>query len=93
MSVFAVIVTTPKDGVRERMQKIISEHIPKPNYLQVGDCLWFVESDFATSKELSASLAGENNEKDLSSYIVLPVNSYYGRHNKMVWEWLIAKGL
>lgn len=93
MTLFAVMVTNEDNGARVRMKKTISEKFPEQQYLEVGDCLWFVDSQLATTQELSVFLSGENNENELSFYIVLPVGSYFGRHNKFVWEWLRAKGL
>ncbi|MBL5911254.1 hypothetical protein [Enterobacter asburiae] len=93
MTVFAVVATNGTGASRERMKNAISSNFTEHQFLAVDDCMWLVDSEFATAKELSTFLSGEDNENGLTSFMVFPLNSYYGRHTKLVWEWLSAKGL
>ncbi|HCU0428873.1 MULTISPECIES: hypothetical protein [Serratia] len=89
MTVFAVIATDDQ----ENMKKAVSEKFSTQQFLEVGDSLWLIDSQCATTRDLTMLLCGEDNSAELSSFIVLPVTSYFGLHNKLVWEWLNAKGL
>lgn len=93
MAVFAVVATLADENSRPKMRRLIHEKFAETQYIEVSDCLWFVDTEFATTKELTLFLSGEENANNLSSIIVLPVTSYYGLHSKLVWEWLAAKGL
>ncbi|MCK7307894.1 MULTISPECIES: hypothetical protein [Enterobacter] len=93
MAVFAVVATHVEETSRPNVRKQIHDKFTDTQFLEVADCLWFVDAEFATSKDLTLFLSGEDNANQLSSFIVLPVTSYYGLHNMIVWEWLAAKGL
>ncbi|NQF31019.1 hypothetical protein [Enterobacter asburiae] len=93
MSIFAVVATNPGERSRPKIKQLIHEKIPGTHFLEVDDCLWFVDTELATSKELTILLCGEDNPDKVGSFVVLPVTAYYGMHNKTVWEWLSSKGL
>lgn len=93
MTVFAVVVSEPERC--ENMGTAIVEHFAKENFLRVGECFWLIDSSLPTSRELTLLLTGgdEVNKYDIRSFLVIPITSYYGLHNKITWEWLQAKGI
>lgn len=89
MTIFAVVATDN----RSCMKSAVAEHFCASQVLEVGDCLWLIDAECPTGKELTMQLRGGSDTTRLNSFIVLPVNSYFGMHNKLVWEWLGSKGL
>lgn len=90
MTVYAVVATDEQ----ESMDNAVSHQFSPQQFLKVGDGLWLIDSECSTTKDLTLLLSGgEENTADISSFIILPVHSYYGMHTKLVWEWLSAKGL
>ncbi|WP_431224812.1 hypothetical protein ACQ86O_08140 [Serratia sp. L9] len=86
MTVFAVVSSTEY----ELMKAAIIRKIRPENFYMVHQGFWFIDSQFATSKELCSLLSPDQN---IGSYVIFPVNAYYGYHDKTIWEWLSGKGI
>ncbi len=86
MTIFAVVVSKNP----EKTKAAIQDKFKSGSFYEVDPTFWLVESEFATAKEF-AQFLGPNN--DIGTYIAFPVTSYYGYHNKVIWEWLSSKGV
>jgi hypothetical protein len=88
MSIFAVIrdaseVNNPALGTR------IAKQFPGAFY-NVGKGQWLISSDLGV-KEVSAALNIEKGGK-FTGTLVMEVTSYYGLHNKKLWNWISEHG-
>ena len=86
MSVYAIHVSGNSAAIKESIEKSFT----LGSFYGVDEQLWFVDSPFVTTREVSQLIAPNN---DKGRFLVLPVVSYYGYHDKAVWEWLSAKGV
>ncbi len=83
MQVFAVFNISRINAVRQKVE----ERYPG-NFRQEGNCL-FLETEGETTREVAEKIGfGQDN---LSSGIVLPVTSYWGRADPELWEWISVK--
>lgn len=94
MTLFAVVASDGRDNMKEAIEHRFEEH----NRLQVGDSLWFVDTDLATTKEVvyfirsGSSEDSQENEYDVRSFMVLPMKTYFGMHKRAVWDWIMSRG-
>lgn len=72
----------------EKLDKSINENFPERYSLGVGQWLVAVESTL-TTKEVSELIDGNG---AAGSFVVFPVNNYWGRHSPNTWEWIQKKG-
>ncbi|CAM3715599.1 hypothetical protein BS639_17065 [Rouxiella silvae] len=88
MPVFSVVATsTPVE-----VEKKLNNTFPPSDIYKVDDKQWFVSSAMInTPKELCEKAAFSNGEG--GTVIVVLFASYFGFHNRGVWEWLTSKGL
>ncbi|WP_155409052.1 hypothetical protein [Pluralibacter gergoviae] len=94
MTVFAIVTTSASDNAAERMGVAIARRFSPQDFLRIGST-WLVDTKLPTSKDVTHYLCGGEsvNEFQIHSFIVLPVNSYFGMHHPNTWEWLQSKGL
>ena len=84
--IFAVIAASRPEPLKANIESAF----PDAN-LSVGEGQWFlIGPSTMTTQELAIKL-GISVEAPVSSGIVLSVNSYFGRANLTIWEWLTAK--
>ena len=88
MQVFAVFAVDNKTRVREGL----GEHYPDQHWV-VGDDTYLVATKDETTRGVATKLGlGDEIEgRTVTSGIVVPVTSYYGRGNSDMWEWLAVK--
>lgn len=84
MGIFLVTATEDSDKVEASVKR----HFQGENYHVPNNTAWFVNFK-GTTIELSEKL--EITSGLCGSGIVIPVNNYYGRTSKDVWEWLASR--
>ena len=87
MQVFAVF----KVADPGRVMAGISKHYSS-SYYQAGDDVFFIATEGETTRQLATKVGlGDDNPAGVTSGIVVPVTSYWGRHNAELWEWISVK--
>ena len=85
MQVFVAFNISAPDVVQSR----IEQHYPGNSYRASTDS-FFVATDGETTREVGENL-GFGDEENLTSGIIIPVTSYWGRYRKELWEWISVK--
>jgi len=88
MQVFAVFAV--KD--RTRVQKALDEHYEN-QYRAVEDGAYLLATKDETTREVATKigLGDELEGREVTSGIVVPVTSYWGRGDPNMWEWLAVR--
>ncbi|MDD9245282.1 hypothetical protein PVM12_14695 [Enterobacter soli] len=86
MTIYSIAATSDP----QKVQAAIKNHFDEPDYFEVHPGFWFVSSGLATPKELSDLIAPN---REIGTFIVVPVTGYYGFHNKVMWDWFSARGI
>ena len=87
MQVFAVIKVTAPSLVKAKIAERYAD-----NYYEVDEETLFVAAQGETTRQVATNIGlGEGDPEDLSSGIVIPVTSYWGRYNPELWEWINVK--
>ena len=88
MQVFAVFAVKDRTRVREGLD----EHYPN-QYRVVGNAAYLVATKDETTREVATklSLGDEIPGRPVTSGIVVPVVSYWGRGDKDMWEWITVR--
>lgn len=84
MGIFLVTATNDQ----AKVEASVKSNFPGEYYVVPNNTAWFVLFK-GTTVELSGKLgltSGEN-----GSGVVIPVNNYYGRASKDMWEWLASR--
>ncbi|MES2684638.1 MAG: hypothetical protein V4650_14050 [Pseudomonadota bacterium] len=69
----------------------ISNTLPAGSYRQVGSATWLIKDDTLTTKELSEKIFDSAKGQRNISHIVVRFDSFWGWHDKDIWEWISAK--
>ena len=87
MQVFAVFSVADPDRVKAG----IAEHYGG-NHYEAASGVYFIATEGETTRQLATKIGlGDDNEAGVTSGIVLPVTSYWGRYNSQLWEWISVK--
>lgn len=84
MAIFAVFGSGDPEKLNESITKNFND------FYQVGSGQWLISEPSATTKEVSGKI-GDNGET--GTFIVVPVNNYWGRHAANTWEWIKGRGI
>lgn len=84
MQVFVAFSLSDREKVRE-----ILEQKYKDEYYDDGNN-FFVATEGETTRQFGSNI-GIGGDDSVSSGIVLPVTSYWGRYKQEVWEWIDVK--
>ena len=87
MQVFAVFnVADPS-----RVKSGIDAHYRDSCY-EVGSGVFFIATAGETTRQLATKIGlGDDIGTGVTSGIVIPVTSYWGRHSTELWEWISVK--
>ena len=62
------------------------------SYFQTGDDVFFIATEGETTRQVATKIGlGDDNPEGVTSGIVIPVTSYWGRHSPDLWEWISVK--
>ena len=87
MQVFAVF----KVADPSRIKAGIDTHYRDSHY-EAGDGVFFIATEGETTRQLATKVGlGDDNVAGVTSGIVIPVTSYWGRHSSDLWEWISVK--
>ena len=84
MQVFVAFNISDPDLVRSKLEQRYSD-----SYFD-DDNTFFVATEGETTRQL-ASKIGLGDEEPVTSGIVIPATSFWGRYNSEVWEWISVK--
>ena len=85
MPVFAVFEVSNPDAIRSKLNLY-----HRDSYLEVSPSTFFVADRNITSVQLGGRLGLATPEVQ-SRAVIVPVTSYWGYHDRSVWEWIAAK--
>ena len=85
MAIFAIVGVANPDLVKDRLEK----HFAGSIYV-AGERVFFVAAAGRTTREIG-EMAGLSPETDATRGIVLSVTSYWGFHDRELWEWMQVK--
>jgi len=71
-----------------QVQSALAEKIESTNFRKIGDCSWIIKSDALTTKDLSQAIFSKPSEGKGVSHVIVRLESYWGWHDKELWEWL-----
>ena len=87
MQVFAVF----KVADSSRVMAGINAHY-RNNHYMAGNGVFFIATEGETTRQLATKIGlGDENPDGVTSGIVIPVTSYWGRDNAELWEWISVK--
>ena len=87
MQVFAVFRVTDQNHVRARLKEFYPE-----NHFDDGYGVFFVASDGETTKQVASKIGiGDDDGGGVTSGIVTPMTTYWGRAPSELWEWVSVK--
>ena len=88
MQVFAVFGVKNTDRVREGL----TEHYPEQHRV-IGSAVYLVATKDETTREVATKLGlGDKIEgRPVTSGIVVPMGSYWGRGDPDMWEWISVR--
>ena len=87
MQVFAVFSVADPDRVKAG----IDQHYGG-NHYEVAADVYFVATEGETTRQLATKIGlGDENEAGVTSGIVIPVTSHWGRYSSQLWEWISVK--
>ncbi len=84
MAIFAVFGSSDPDKLNASITSKFSESY------SVGYGQWLVSESSATTQEISEKIGDKG---ETGSFIVIPVNNYWGRHSANTWEWIQGRGI
>ena len=85
MQVFVAFNISQPEAVKLK----IEHHYTRENYYDSGRDSFFIATVGETTRQLATKIGlGDNN---VSSGIVVPVTSYWGRYSTELWEWINVK--
>ena len=87
MQVFAVF------SVRDpsRVKAGIVKHY-RDNHYDTGNDVFFIATSGETTRQVATKLGlGDDNADGVTTGIIIPVMSYWGRHSSELWEWISVK--
>lgn len=85
MQVFAIFdVSNP-----QKVETGLMEHYPT-NFYRAGDTTFFVAALGETTQQVARNLGFEDDSTPATGVIV-PVVTYWGRHDRQLWEWISIK--
>ena len=84
MGIFLVTAT----GDQNKVEASVKSTFPDEHYAVPNNTAWFVVFR-GTTVELSEKLGLTSGKS--GSAVVIPVNNYYGRASKDMWEWLASR--
>ncbi len=82
MAIFAVVGVAEPDYIHDRL----TEHFPESFYV-AGHRTFFVSTDSFTTRQIAEKVGLSGETGDVRG-IVLLVTSYYGYHDRDLWEWI-----
>ena len=85
MPVFAIFEVSAPEFIREHLQQSYPDA-----HLEVSSRTFLVADRLTTSVQLGEKL-GLSDTEPRSRAIIVPVTSYWGYHNRSIWEWISAK--
>lgn len=87
MQVFAVFSVADPGRVKVG----IDEHYGN-NHFEAASGVFFIATEGETTRQLATKIGlGDDNEDGITTGIVIPVTSYWGRYNSQLWEWISVK--
>ena len=87
MQVFAVFSVADSSRVKAG----IDEHYGN-NHYEAADGVFFIATEGETTRQLATKIGlGDDDGAGVTSGIVVPVTSYWGRYNSQLWEWISVK--
>ena len=85
MQVFAIFdVSNP-----QKVEIGLMKHYPT-NFYRAGDTTFFVATRGETTKQVAENIGFGDDPAPVTGVIV-PVVTYWGRHNRELWEWISVK--
>jgi len=91
MTTFAISSASKSDALNLKLKELYGEE----NFFEVDDHLRIIISEKdVTAQDVYTKIVDSNEEErgSYGLYVVFSVSSYFGYHNKKVWNWLKAKG-
>ena len=87
MQVFAVFKAADPARVKANIEK----HYGNDHY-DAGGGVFFVATEGETTRQLATKIGlGDESAEGATSGIVMPVTTYWGRHDPELWEWIGIK--
>lgn len=88
MPVFAIIASDDSS----KLEQILQQKLNTQDFQKVDNKTWFVSAPqgLVTPKELSDFLGVSLGEA--GKVVIIHVTSYYGYHQRDIWDWLNIKG-
>ena len=88
MQVFAVFAVKDNTRVREGLNEHYGDR-----YHVVGDDAYLLATRDETTREAATKIGiGDNLEgREVTSGVIVPVTSYWGRGDRTMWEWIAVK--
>ena len=86
MQVFVVFGTKPGQDIQEKIVKEFPD-----DHLRINEVTFLMACDGQTTKDVAGRLGMNDDSKEILG-IVVPINSYWGRHDMSTWEWIAVKG-
>lgn len=77
------LLTTDAQYKRVFKERIAAHYVD--NYYQVDDNTWLIASG-ETSQKVAETL--DISEGQLGTFLIVALSTYWGWHNKDVWEWI-----
>ena len=81
--VYFVVALSNVEAIRKRLREVVPD---ETMVFELGEDKWFVSFE-GISRDLAEKL-GIRGKPNIGSGIVIPVTSYSGRANPVLWEWL-----
>lgn len=83
MTVFAIMAPAASPGLQAAIERSFAN-----NFLKLADNEWLVAANDLTTQQIGERLGpkGENGK-----FVVVSVVSYWGYHDRNIWEWLKVK--
>jgi len=84
-----VIIRDPDAPNNEALSAVLHRKFPTDVY-RLGKGQWIVSGPYGDAQALSVE-AGIEAGKPYSGTLVVELKSYYGLHDKKVWDWIKAR--
>lgn len=82
MAVFAVLGSDEPEKLDSKIKSVFEDS------LHLGTGQWLISEPKLTTKEVSLKIGDDGS---MGTFVVVPVNNYWGRHYSATWEWLQKK--
>lgn len=87
MQVFAAFKVADPQRVKAGLDKYYRD-----SHYDAGGDVFFIATDGETTRELATKIGlGDENEDGVTSGIVVPVTTFWGRQSTGLWEWIGVK--